>query len=555
MNIEPMQDAGTASVLSSGPSGSGNSANFWDSARLSYTNPVLTNQDMMLITRHTLRHKFIIYKIGTYTKKQILDAVISACSPAILFPLMYTVESPNKASFIAKCTVAMIKQFVIRGLKITMPDDCTLGMDIILGYTNSLTINFSREINMAIKSRYDPVRKTLNLDNFENDKSLRNIYCATSSPRILAFILQGCSVAYNAEHNHNSKLSVRELSLRHNNLIGLGQLDKCFNYHLTKIDLRNNDIINMNELYNFKDFKIDEIWLDGNPLCSRFTNREDYVREVKAIFPHVQKLDGIMIGVETKWLPPIQMNYLNGFSKINLIKQFIRHFFTFYDQNDRIVMNGLYDHDALFSMTLGPITHSTHLQMTKAFANNRNLLKFVDYAKCQEFLLRGPDKIIAALRRQPTTVHDYRNFNVDLLFHTEDSVTIAVQGFFSYREYSHPPLFFNRTFVIVEIEDNEYCIANDQYHIQSDSSNSKSTSEAKLRPTVAIPDIKFTIFSRSEKEQLLRFLSERTTMNEEYCYRFLEQANWDIRVALGAFVKSYTVNDVPLEAFQRYTYS
>lgn len=112
-------------------------------------------------------------------------------------------------------------------------------------------------------------------------------------------------------------------------------------------------------------------------------------------------------------------------------------------------------------------------------------------------------------------------------------------------------MLFNRTFIIIRKEDNEYCIVNDQYYIDSTPAN--AINEVKFDPkNVHTPVPKFTptVLSVSEKEQLLRFLRELTTMNIRYCYRYLQDAEWDIRSAITTFMKNYSVNDVAPEAFQ-----
>ncbi|CAK9801753.1 Nuclear RNA export factor 2 [Anthophora quadrimaculata] len=272
-------------------------------------------------------------------------------------------------------------------------------------------------------------------------------------------------------NNRDVRLPVRELSLRYNKITAIILFEKFFNYHLTKLDLRHNQIADVEYLRYFSEFKISELWLDGNPLCAKYTKCQDYLQAVKNVFPHLQKLDGIVIGMEQKFVPNIQSNFLRDGSKTCLIKQFVKHYFTLYDQDDRQVMNGLYDRDALYSMTQGPISNYIHKQLTKAFVTNRNLLKFVDYAKCQEFLLRGPEKIISALRSQPPTIHHFKSFHVDLLYEGEVHLAISVQGLFSFREVSCPRMFFNRTFIIMKKEDDEYCITNDQCYLDGTPAN------------------------------------------------------------------------------------
>lgn len=210
-------------------------------------------------------------------------------------------------------------------------------------------------------------------------------------------------------------------------------------------------------------------------------------------------------------------------------------------------MHGLYDKNAFYSMTLGAAMNHTNKEIVKTFSTNRNLLKFADYAKCHDFLFCGPEKIITALQRQPPTSHDFKTFHVDLLDEGDNYIAISVQGLFAYRITHCQPMFFNRTFIIIRKEDNEYTIVNDQYYIDGIPAHMINEIKYELKP---IPKFIPTVLSVSEKEQLLRFLREITKMNIQYCYKYLQEAEWNIRNAINIFIKKYTVNDIPPEAFQ-----
>ncbi|XP_034190903.1 nuclear RNA export factor 2 [Osmia lignaria lignaria] len=521
--------------------------------RLSHTKPSFTAQESAIASRQDLWHKFILFGIGQYKAKEVLRVIILACEPEIILPVMYKEEEPNKSNFIAKCNSNAIEKLVKQGLCIALPNGQELRIDIVLGYLNSqdLQLNPNRVIAQALYYRYEPTKKVLNLDDFENEKSLGSIFCPISLPKVLHFVLR-CTKMGILSNNRDSKLPVRELSLRYNKITAIVLLEKFFNYHLTKLDLRHNQIGDVEYLRYFSEFKISELWLDGNPLCTKYNKCQDYVQAVKNVFPHLQKLDGIVIGMEQKFVPNIQSTFLRDGTKTCLIKQFVKHYFTLYDQNDRQIMNGLYDRDALYSMTLGPVSNYVHKQLTKTFGANRNLLKFVDYAKCQDFLLRGPEKIISTFRSQPPTIHHLKTFQVDLLHEGELHLAISVQGLFSFREVSCPPMFFNRTFIIMKKEDDEYCITNDQCYLDGTPANSNSSgthnNEVKFE-TKSAPKFVPTVFSVSEKDQLLTFLHELTTMNMKYCHQYLEDANWDIRTAITTFMNMYTVNNVPPAAF------
>ena len=523
-----------------------------DPVRITYLNPKFGPIEFPLANRKDVWHKFLIFHSGTPKKKEILDAIIFASSPEVLIPAFYRDESNMKSSFLAKCGFQLIDSLMKYNLQVPLPSGEYVRIDIILGYqtTSELQLNPQNVISRAAFQRYDPAKKIFNLDDFQNDKRLYPVYCCISTSKCLNLALR-CARSSILSNTREMRLPVRELSMRSNDFMVFVPQEKFFNFHLTKIDFRNNKLTDFMQLSYFSEFNIMELWVDGNPLCSKYTRPDDYVKAAKAVFPHLQVLDGVMIGVEKKFVPTIQRHFLGDGSRLPLVKQFVKHYFNLYDQPDRRVLTGLYDTGAMFSMTLGSITNPIHLQMMKSFATNRNLLKFVDYAKCHEFLLHGPDDILYALIQQPKTVHNLKNSQIDLIYQSDNCFSISIQGYFIYRDYPYPPLSFARTFIIISKEDNEYCICNDQYHIESVPGDSKALQMFDIRGDLK-PFPKYTPvpLSNAEREQLLRFLYELTGMNREYCIKNLEKANWDVRAAIKNFMQAYTANNVPSEAFR-----
>lgn len=521
--------------------------------RLTYLNPSFIATDVIsLANRKDTWHKFIILHSGKCSKSDILNSIVAISASEVLVPVYYQEESKTKATFLAKCGAALIDSLVKYNLQIpVLTASEYVQLDIILGYqsTIELPINPQTLIARTGQQRYDSVRKMLNLDNFQSDPHLGPVYYSIATPKCLNFALR-CVRNSLLSNSREMKLPVRELSMRSNDFMVFIPQEKFFNFHLTKLDFRNNKITDFRQLAYFSEFNIVELWVDGNPLCLKYTRADDYVKAAKAIFPHLQLLDGVMIGVEKKFVPTMQRHFLGDGTNLPLVKQFVKHYFNLYDQNDRSVLNGLYDTGAMFSMTLGPITNFNHMQMIKSFATNRNLLKFVDYAKCNEFLLHGPEDILSTLSRQPKTSHNIKSFQIDLLYHSVNCFSISVQGYFVFRDYPYPPLAFTRTFIVISKEDNEFCICNDQYHIESLFTDSKVLQNNECREIKLPPKYEIVPLSSTEKEQLLRFLHELTGMNREYCVKYLEKTNWNIRATIKNFMQAYTINEVPFEAFR-----
>ncbi|XP_058800794.1 nuclear RNA export factor 1-like [Phymastichus coffea] len=526
--------------------------------RISHTYPAFaSDEEVEAANQINVWHKFILFDVRKEQKEMVLDRFIEICSPVFFIPVKYTQESETKATFLSFCRSQTIQKLALQKLQFKLKNGKTIYYDIVLSFLsfNDMQLNPQAIISEAIKSRFikdiaiKNFCKTFNLENFSNDPLFTSIYCPIHIPIMFDAILR-FSKSVACGNNTRDKLPVKDLILRNNNLDTLLFSEKIFSYHLTKLDVRDNKLRDINLLRPFAEYKIIELWLDGNPLCDEYESVKDYVTAVKSIFPSVQILDGQSIGMEQRYMPSFHKHFIGDRNKISLIKQFVQHFFTCYDQDDRIVLNGLYDATAIFSMTVGQITDNSHKELIKSFATNRNLLKFVDYAKCTEFLLYGPEKIISILRQEPPTLHKLSLLDIDVLHHTSNHFSLSVQGPFIYRKTKASPLWFHRTLIVIAKQDNEYCIVNDQYHIDNCPTSFTDFRNLYINSGNVVPVYKPLSFSNGEKFQLQKCLQELTTMNPEYSDKCLKEANYDLHRAIRNFMTNYTNNKIPLEAFR-----
>lgn len=114
------------------------------------------------------------------------------------------------------------------------------------------------------------------------------------------------------------------------------------------IDLRNNNIKDIAEIDNMKHLHITELWLDGNPICDNY-NEITYGKEIREHMEKLEKLDGI--NVSTKGFLPFRRNFLCNLTGFDLVDQFLDHYFTLYDAQNRSLLEELYNKDAFFSLT------------------------------------------------------------------------------------------------------------------------------------------------------------------------------------------------------------
>lgn len=168
-------------------------------------------------------------------------------------------------------------------------------------------------------------------------------------------------------------------------------------------------------------------------------------------------------------------------------------------------------------------------------------------------LYHGQQDIVDAQKRLPQSQHIHSSFLIDLMFdrviYNEEIFAISVEGLFKLiNQLKDEIFFFNRLLIIKELEDMEFQIINDQYHIYLPVRGLENNSTVTAKMDVN-PESKPYSLSASDKDSLIANLQEASTMKIEYCEKYLTEANWDIRKAIIEFMNNYNMGKVPDEAF------
>ncbi|XP_012255967.1 nuclear RNA export factor 1-like [Athalia rosae] len=497
-------------------------------------------QERSLMGRPDVWHRIKIFRAARFEKDFVLKLIVNAVEPADLIPVKYQACGEDTVFIARNCGPALDK-LCRSNLIINNPGGDSLVVEIILGYASihDLKVNMQSLLLTALKRRYDNKKKILHLDRFDKDKDMsKTVYCPLSQLRTFSYVLK---VARNALHGFE------HLNLQHNELFNLSSIESSnLSPMLKSLDLRYNKLLGMEALTPLRGLHITDIWLDGNPVCENYSSPEQYIESARRYCPQLTKLDGVYIGA-----PGMPLTYNTFFrtgEKKKLANQFVEHFFTLYDQKDRMILKGLYHREAFFSMTLGiPPALAAKKGLDKFIAENRNLVKLADPARSSKLLFRGTDNILTALMKLPLSLHDSSSFRCDLLYDNDDLVIIAVEGVFKILEKTPQILSFNRTFILLAGEDNEYNIINDQYHIDfAPLGRSIDIYQDEAMETTFKP----TCFNHREKKELIITLRNVSTMNYEWCSIYLKDTNWDLRKAISNFMEKYLQSSVPPQAFR-----
>ncbi|XP_006619365.1 nuclear RNA export factor 1-like [Apis dorsata] len=496
-------------------------------------------QERTLMGRSDVWHKIKILKGTEYDKETVLKAILNAIEPAELIPVKYQINGEDTFFLARNCAHALDK-LCKTNLIIKNPEGDPLILIVTLGFASihDLKINLQPLLLTALTKKYDPNKKTLDLEEFHKDPDMSKIaYCPLSQQRTFNHVLKLTKTAI---------ATVEHLNLQKNELFNLTPIETSSLTSIKYLDLRHNNLIAMEALTPLKNLCILKLWLDGNPLCENYCTSKQYIDSAMKYCPNLIQLDGVYI--KTYGLPLTYINYFKNESREELVSKFINHFFNLYDQSDRTILRGLYYKNAFYSMSFGIPSSMAHKKNLVQFTANRNLLKTADLNKKRQHLYYGQDNILGGLKRLPRSYHDRKSFVCDLIFDDNKCLVISICGLFKTMNNSSQVLWFNRTFILQAGPDHEYNIINDQYYVNA---TTEEISPNSIETKISYDEIVPSCFSSSEKKELLNKFTEITSLNKDWCQTYLEEAKWNIRKAISNFMKDYKSSAIPAEAFSR----
>lgn len=233
-------------------------------------------------------HQVIVHHKGKYSPSEIIDSIFDLISPADFYPCYYKVESEQDSFFVRDCFDQLEKMYV-KNLRLKMPDGWETLVTLKMNVANFKQgqLDPTELIQKEINKRYNVMNRTLDLSKFAESDAFKNVICRLSNPRTITYVLSQASRRFT--------INVESLILEYNGIkTTRGMHPLIWMKGLKQINLSNNKIENVKDMESMPKETVTELWLEGNPLCLKYSLPDKYITDVKDFFPNIEQLVGIL---------------------------------------------------------------------------------------------------------------------------------------------------------------------------------------------------------------------------------------------------------------------
>uniref|UniRef100_A0A8I3P5W5 Nuclear RNA export factor 2-like n=1 Tax=Canis lupus familiaris TaxID=9615 RepID=A0A8I3P5W5_CANLF len=386
---------------------------------------------------------------------------------------------------------------------------------------------------LTMNKRYDVSQQALDLQSLRFDPDLvgHDIDIILNRRNCMAATLQII------EENFPELLS---LNLSNNKLYGLDGLSDIIEMAPTikVLNLSKNELNLVWELSKMKGLKLEELWLEGNPLCDTFPDQPTYISAIRDCFPKLLRLDGqelpppVIIDADTPCLiKPCKESYKGSETLKSLVLQFLQQYYLIYDSGDRQGLLGAYHDEACFSLAISfnpedPAPSS----LCEYSKESRNMKKLKDLCAC---LLKHTNcDIVCSLCVLPKTQHDLSSLVVDMWFQTEKMLCFSVNGVFKEGQAHFP---------------SSLCIVNDELFVRDATPGETQSAFSNQETFSSMPTLS------QEQQEMVHAFSTQSGMKLEWSQKCLQDNEWNYTRAGQVFTVLQKESKIPEEAFKQIT--
>ncbi|XP_069501258.1 nuclear RNA export factor 1 [Ambystoma mexicanum] len=491
-----------------------------------------------------------------YEKTWILSAIQSACTVPFI-PIEFHFDRMRAEFYVEGENVAKALQQLSR--RITDKDDNK--MVILIKSCNpppSTQKEFQDlkdedivQLKLCMSRRYDGALQALDLKNVRSDTELM------TQGVVVMLQKRSCmeAVLRIIEENIPELLA---LDLSNNKLCRLEDLTELPQKAplLKHLNLSGNELKTERELDRLKGMKLQELWLDGNPLCDFFRDQSSYISAIRERFPKLLRLDGhdlpppIAFDVETPTtLPPSKGSYFGSDDIKLLVLRFLHQYYSVYDSGNRQALLDAYHDGACCSINIPFFTQNQNRNnLSDYFKDSRNVKKQKDPIMRFKLLKHTRLSVVAFLNELPKTLHDINSFVIDITAQTNTLLCFAVHGVFKEVEgkFRDSTRAFNRVFIAVPAANAGLCIVNDQLHVRQATTEEIRKAFVTPAPT---PSSSPVLTLPSTHQEMLQAFSLQSGMNLEWSQKCLIDNDWDFARSAQIFTQLKLEGKIPDVAF------
>ncbi|XP_063173251.1 nuclear RNA export factor 1 [Candoia aspera] len=488
-----------------------------------------------------------------YEKSWLINSIQELCSVPFS-PVEFHSVNNRVVFYVEDASVANALRQVSR--KITAPDNYKVA--ILINTCNpppsvqhELKPEEIEQLKQCMSKRYDGSQQALDLKNIHTDPDLiaQNIDIVLSRRSCMLAVLQ--IIQENIPELLSLDLSDNKL-YRLEDMIELQQKAP----HLKILNLSCNQLKTEYELDKVKGLKLDELWLDSNPLCDNFRDQSSYISAVRERFPKLLRLDGhelpppISFDVEAPTaLPPCKGSYFASEGLKMLIVQFLQQYYAIYDSGDRQGLLDAYHEGACCSMSIPfSVNHPYRNSLAEYFKNSRNVKRLKDPTMRFRLLKHTKLNVVAFLSELPKTQHDVNSFVVDVCAQTNSLLCFTLNGIFKEVDNRCRDVVraFTRVFIAVPVGHSGLSIVNDQLFIRKASNTEIRKAFVMPAPTPSSSPVPTLT---AEQQEMLQNFSLQSGMNLEWSQKCLLDNDWNYAKAAHAYTQLKAEQKIPEVAF------
>ncbi|XP_023053086.1 nuclear RNA export factor 2 isoform X1 [Piliocolobus tephrosceles] len=490
-----------------------------------------------------------------YDKSWLMNSIQSHCS-APFTPVDFHYIRNRACFFIQDASTASI----LKDVSYKICDDENRKIGIFVNHStapysvkNKLKPCQMEMLKLTMNKRYNVSQQALDLQNLRFDPDLmgRDIDIILNRRNCMAATLKII------ERNFPELLS---LNLCNNKLYQLDGLSDIIEKapKVKTLNLSKNKLESAWELGKVKGLKLEELWLEGNPLCSTFSDQSAYVSAIRDCFPKLLRLDGrelsapMIVDIDSsEIMKPCKKNFTGSETLKHLVLQFLQQYYSIYDSGDRQGLLGAYHDEACFSLAIPfDAEDSAPNSLRKYFEDSRNMKTLKDPYLKGELLRHTKRDIVDSLSALPKTQHDLSSILVDMWCQTEWMLCFSVNGVFKEVEEQSQGsvLAFTRTFIATPGSSSSLCIVNDELFVRD--ASPQETQSAFSIPMSTLSSSSEPSLSQEQQEMVQAF-SAQSGMKLEWSQKCLQDNEWNYTRAGQVFTMLQTEGKIPAEAFKQ----